>query len=102
MGLAGNVDAGCDGGRVLMAQQWCSAGAQGNGVLQRQHLFSVYIHPLPDYGTFPEESIFWGREIEDRIQASMLYCLRACCHTPTHWLHSATAHPLLGAIFHAL
>lgn len=37
-------------------------------MLQRQHLFSVYIHPLPDYGTFPEESIFWGREIQDRIQ----------------------------------
>ncbi|KAK9905675.1 hypothetical protein WJX75_004479 [Coccomyxa subellipsoidea] len=72
----GDGDAGCDGGRVLLAQQWCSAGAQGNGVLQRQHLFSVYIHPLPDYGTFPEESIFWGREIEDRIQASMLAAVR--------------------------
>ncbi|EIE23577.1 hypothetical protein COCSUDRAFT_41776 [Coccomyxa subellipsoidea C-169] len=61
--------AGCDAGRVRLAQQWCSPEAQGNGVLQRQHLFSVYIHPLPNYGTFPEESIFRGQEIEDRIQA---------------------------------
>ena len=37
-------------------------------MLQRQHLFSVYLHPLPDYGSFPEESIFRGREIQERIQ----------------------------------
>ena len=37
-------------------------------MLQRQHLFSVYLHPLPDFGSFPEESIFHGREIQERIQ----------------------------------
>ena len=37
-------------------------------MLQRQHLFSVYLHPLPDFGSFPEESIFHGREIPERIQ----------------------------------
>ena len=39
-------------------------------MLQRQHLFSVYLHPLPDFGTFPEESIFYGREIQERIQVN--------------------------------
>ena len=41
-------------------------------MLQRQHLFSVYLHPLPDFGTFPEESIFHGREIQERIQVCFL------------------------------
>ncbi|BDA47491.1 probable glycosyltransferase BC10 at C-terminar half [Coccomyxa sp. Obi] len=65
-----NGSASCDEERVRLAQRWCSPAAQGSGVLQRQHLFNVYIHPLPDYGYFPEESIFRGREIEDRIQVS--------------------------------
>ncbi|CAL8472071.1 g11613 [Coccomyxa elongata] len=60
----------CNKDRVQLAQRWCSPAAQGSGVLQRQHLFNVYIHPLPDYGYFPEGSIFRGREIEDRIQVS--------------------------------
>jgi len=57
-------------------------------VLQRQHLFSVYIHPLPDYGTFPEESIFWGREIQDRIQVNPRSYLSTL--TPVKKLHKAS------------
>lgn len=65
----------CDEDRIRLAQQWCTE-YQGPGVLQRQHLFNVYIHPLPDFGSFPEESIFRGREIEDRIQVKALPLLK--------------------------
>lgn len=47
-------------------------------MLQRQHLFSVYLHPLPDFGTFPEESIFHGREIQERIQVWFLVHFLNC------------------------
>lgn len=60
----------CSQKRLQLAQRACmlepSSGAAG--VLQAQHLFSVYIHPLPEFGAFPEGSIFRGREIADRIQ----------------------------------
>lgn len=76
----------CNEDRVRLAQRWCSPAAQGSGVLQRQHLFNVYIHPLPDYGYFPEESIFRGREIEDRIQVCphirLVFCQRSCPNDP--------------------
>ena len=54
-------------------------------MLQRQHLFSVYLHPLPDFGTFPEESIFHGREIQERIQVNFgrsLECLLCLARPP--------------------
>eukprot|EP00887_Chlorella_sp_A99_P000994 scaffold5.g994.t1 len=32
-------------------------------ILQRQHLFDVYVHPHPDYAGFPAGSLFAGREL---------------------------------------
>lgn len=64
---AEDVAAQCSTERLELAQRYCS-NPQSVAVLQRQHLFSVYLHPLPDFGSFPEESIFHGREIQDRIQ----------------------------------
>ena len=64
---AGDAEAQCSAERLQLAQQYCSD-PQSVAVLQRQHLFSVYMHPLPGFGAFPEESIFHGREIQDRIQ----------------------------------
>ena len=63
----------CSAERLELAQRHCS-NPQSVAVLQRQHLFSVYLHPLPDFGSFPEESIFHGREIQDRIQV----CAQPC------------------------
>ena len=61
------TEARCSAERLELAQRYCS-NPQSVAVLQRQHLFSVYLHPLPDFGSFPEESIFRGREIQERIQ----------------------------------
>ncbi len=73
-GQDGNSTGSCNGDRVRLARQWCTE-YQGSSVLQRQHLFNVYIHPLPNFGSFPEESIFRGREIDERIQArSIPHC----------------------------
>ena len=66
-GCADDEEAQCSAERLELAQQYCS-NPQSVAVLQRQHLFSVYLHPLPDFGSFPEESIFRGREIPERIQ----------------------------------
>ena len=45
------------------------------GPVQQQHLFSVYLHPQPEFGRFPPSSIFYGLEIEERVQVGQLLCL---------------------------
>lgn len=34
-----------------------------------QSLFSAYVHTAPDFEGFDESSVFYGREIEPRLQA---------------------------------
>ena len=70
---ADGAEAHCSAERLQLAQQYCSD-PQSVAVLQRQHMFSVYMHPLPSFGAFPEESIFHGREIQDRIQVWLTSC----------------------------
>ena len=59
----------CSPDRVELAARACQA-EEGTprGVLGAQHLFSVYVHPLPEFGAFPATSIFAGHEIADRIE----------------------------------
>jgi len=56
----------CDAEKLQLAQERCKP-APDAGVLERQHLFSVYVHALPEFEGFPEDSIFHGRLIQDRI-----------------------------------
>jgi len=82
---ADNEEAGCSSERLQLAQKYCS-NPQSVAVLQRQHLFTVYLHPLPDFGNFPEESIFHGREIQDRIQVGR------------HWLRHIVGKVYMGRL----
>lgn len=80
---ADNAGAPCSGERLQQAQRLCS-NPQGVAVLQRQHLFSVYLHPLPEFGAFPEESIFHGREIPDRMQARIICSCKSLTSLARH------------------
>ncbi len=33
-----------------------------------QYLFTVYIHPAPKYSPYPRGSLFYGREVANRVQ----------------------------------
>ena len=33
-----------------------------------QFLYSVYVHSGPDYPGYKEKSLFYGREVPDRVQ----------------------------------
>lgn len=69
----------CSQERLDLAARACAAEEEGTpqGVLGAQHLFSVYVHPLPEFGAFPASSIFAGHEIAHRIE------VRASWHAPT-------------------
>lgn len=60
----------CDAERVQLAQQHCRP-SQDAGVLESQHLFSVYVHALPEFEGFPEDSIFCGHLLQGRIAVSL-------------------------------
>eukprot|EP00884_Botryococcus_braunii_P021938 jgi/Botrbrau1/8428/Bobra.0237s0047.1 len=67
---SGGHGEGChpDPEKVKLAKKLCSKSG-GEGAIQNQFLFSVYIHSLPDFGEFPVHSIFHQREIQKRIHA---------------------------------
>ncbi|KAK9823184.1 hypothetical protein WJX72_000908 [[Myrmecia] bisecta] len=64
----------------------------GDSILRRQHLFSVYIHPMPDYGDIPGDSMFHGREIKKRIQVE--WGSHQLIDATRNLLHVALADPL--------
>lgn len=37
-----------------------------------QFLYSVYVHSGPDYPGYKEQSLFYGREVPDRVQVGYL------------------------------
>ena len=40
------------------------------GILNQQVLFSVYVHPPPDYEGYSQDSLFYNTEIADRVNSS--------------------------------
>ena len=38
-----------------------------------QFLYSVYVHSGPDYPGYKEKSLFYGREVPDRVQVRYAY-----------------------------
>ncbi len=64
----------CSSDRLALARQACAELAPGGPALAAQHLFSVYTHPLPEFGQYPAGSLFAGTEIADRVEV----------HSPWH------------------
>ena len=52
-------------------RQECSV-RDGAPVLDRQFLFTVYLHPHKDYPGYQPGSVFYGRQIADRIPVRAL------------------------------
>lgn len=66
--------------RFLQAPPGAGAGSPKHG--SWLGLFAVYMHPHPNF-TFPPESLFYGREVPDRVavewgQHSVVSCWRLC------------------------
>ena len=50
----------------------------GSAALDGQHLFSVYVHPPPDFEGYPPGTVFHNRQIAERIQ------VLGALHLPWH------------------
>eukprot|EP00884_Botryococcus_braunii_P002142 jgi/Botrbrau1/11929/Bobra.0259s0018.1 len=59
----------CSKEHLRRVRSLCEPQASTNP-LQGQHLFTVYIHPSPEYPPYPEGSIFFGREVAVRVPVS--------------------------------
>lgn len=57
---------GCSESRVREIQLECGI-QEGASVLDRQFLFTVYLHPHKDYAGYQPNSVFYGHQIADRI-----------------------------------
>lgn len=57
---------GCGESRVQEIRLKCGI-EEGAPVLDRQFMFTVYLHPHKDYQGYQPGSVFHGREIADRI-----------------------------------
>lgn len=52
--------------RRWLYERWHPSGAsRAPGVLDRQHLFDVYVHPHPNFTGYPPGSLLHGRELPD-------------------------------------
>ncbi len=57
----------CRSGRLQALQRTCAA-QRGAGPVERQVLFTVYMHPHPDFAGFAPDSPFHGHEVSNRVQ----------------------------------
>lgn len=64
--------AGCNATQLAAVRRHCRPGAGGREVLRQQHLFDVHVHTAPSFPGFSRDSIFYGREIANRVEARPL------------------------------
>ncbi len=57
----------CKSGQLQALQRTCAA-QRGAGPADRQVLFTVYVHPHPDFAGFAPDSPFHGHEVSNRVQ----------------------------------
>ncbi|KAL4424080.1 hypothetical protein ABPG75_001381 [Micractinium tetrahymenae] len=57
--------------RRWLYERWHPGGAsRAPGVLDRQHLFDVYVHPHPNFTGYPAGSLLHGRELPDSLRVA--------------------------------
>lgn len=70
-------------------QQGCHAGMTGSEMYAEQDLFSIYVHRSPSAPGAPQDSIFYGRDIDDR-----------CAFRPCHLASACVLASLLAEVRH--
>ncbi len=60
----------CQRGPLQEVQRMC-APRRGAGPADRQFLFTVFVHPHPDFPGFDAGSPFYGHELTDRVQVGV-------------------------------
>lgn len=58
----------CNASTLNEVSKHCKVEGPSWDVISQQHLFDVYIHPAPSFPGFEEGSIFYGREISNRVE----------------------------------
>ena len=63
----------CSEGRVQQIRRQCGV-HMGVPVIDRQFLFTVYVHPHKEYAGYQPASPFYGREVGGRIPVRLQPC----------------------------
>ena len=62
---------GCNSSVFADINKYCLADASSTDVIAQQHLFDVYVHTAPSFPGFEKGSVFYGKEIANRVEVSM-------------------------------
>ena len=62
---------GCNSSVFADINKYCLADAGSTDVIAQQHLFDVYVHTAPSFPGFEKGSVFYGKEIANRVEVSL-------------------------------
>ena len=59
---------GCNSSVFAEINKYCLVDEHSPDVIAQQHLFNAYVHTAPSFPGFGEDSIFYGKEIPNRVE----------------------------------